>query len=50
MGCTFADEVSPTGFAWNFQAGLIYTCGLTTIGNTVGAPDEPEGEEDGPNG
>ena len=48
VGPAFADEASPTGFARNFQAGLVYTCGLTAIGNAVAAPDEPEGEEDGP--
>ena len=36
------------GFARNFQAGLVYTCGLTAIGKPVPGPDEPEGEEDGP--
>lgn len=27
-----SDESSPGGFARNFQAGLVYTCGLTSIG------------------
>ena len=48
VGPAFSDESSPTGFARNFQAGLVYTCGLTAIGKPVPGPDDPEGEPDGP--
>ena len=43
-----SDESSPGGFARNFPAGLVYTCGLTSIGGAVAAPGSSGGEVDGP--
>ena len=45
---TSESKLVGAGFVRNFQAGLVYTCGLTAIGKPVPGPDEPGGEEDGP--
>ena len=48
VGAAFVEEGSPSGFARSFGAGLVFTCGLSSIGGPVPGPDEPGGEEDGP--